>query len=114
MIDVPKLKEEIKKLSIEVREHKKVIRDPVYNTPNKREEHWKALLARGKARRRLTKLCTLRALLRHRVHLSANTDLTQYGMPKSLELKDLWEWVEEETNEFQKQGEVCKTCGHIS
>jgi type IV secretory pathway ATPase VirB11/archaellum biosynthesis ATPase len=114
MIDVPRLKEEIKRLSEEVRKHKKIIRDPAYNVPNKHKEYWEALSGRNKASRRVTKLCTLRALLRHRVHLSSNTDLTQYGMPKSLELKDLWDWVEEEANEFQRQGEVCKTCGHIS
>lgn len=114
MIDVQRLKEEIKRLSAEVREHKKIIKDPVYNTPDKRKEYWQALSGRGKASRRVTKLCTLRALLRHRVHLSPNTDLSQYGMPKSLELKDLWDWVEEEAVEFKKQGEVCKACGHIS
>jgi hypothetical protein len=117
MIDIIKLKNEIKLLSGQLIEHKKIIRDPIMNLPSNRGVYFNALRAATFKSRRVTKLCTLMALLRGKVHLSPFTCLEslerfRYSPASrvvvSLELKSLLEedllvWVEPEMDEFKKK-----------
>ena len=105
MIDVKRLKSEIKLLSGQLKEHRKVIRDPIMNQPSNWKVHYKALSEARRKKTRVTKLCTLRALLYNKKHLSPSTRLEDHGL-KSLSEEDLWKWVEKEKEEFTKKEEM--------
>jgi len=121
-INVTLLKNEIKKLSEEIKESKRKMRDPTLNKsvehlwddykydhkthiwrsddPQKdklRNEYWEACLDCEEIAKRITKLCTLRALLRGKIHLSPNT--TNIDLDK----ESLWLWVIAEAKEFAIQ-----------
>ena len=117
-IDVPRLREEIKSLAHKISFLKGRVRDPDLNMalsykwnklpPDEKAninkkclEHESACFKLWQIKRRFTKLVTLRSLMRGRIHFSPNTNLDKLGL-SSLDLDDLWDWVEDEKEEFEK------------
>lgn len=120
MIDFIKLKDEMKLLVAQLKDHKKVIRDPSYNFSwaevatevrklgkagpkrQKKEIRDNLVMKCEKKSIDFTKLCVLRALASGKQHLSPNTRLDRFPGLKGLAEDDLMDWVSEERERFQK------------
>lgn len=121
-VDVPSLKEEINALASQISFLKSRVKDPelnhaVYKRWNtisrkasdhqkeifdKSEEHFAAYIKLWRLKDRFTKLVTLRALLRNKIHFSPSTDLERWGLT-SLDPEELWPWVRDEQVKFLKE-----------
>lgn len=115
-IDVIKLKEEIKSLAGQLKFLNKRRKDrrlnlvggyPSFEESKKIISELMSVLSRRKeATIRLTKLCTLRALMRDRIHFSLYTDLHNWQVEfdpnlKGISKDDLINWTEDVRNEFK-------------
>lgn len=120
MIDMMKIKNEMKLLTAQIKDHKKVVRDSqyIYTWPEimaekktlgewgpkkeKSEFRWQMKRLWGKKSFEFTKLCVLKSLLTGKRHLSLNTRISCLPGLKSLTDEDLLDWVSSEKERFQK------------
>jgi hypothetical protein len=125
MIDIPKLRSEIKELSLNLTKIKKKTRDPIlnkasfnvwncsdfrYGPSNKRfyfdgdkkrtelyNEYCKAIKDRDKYKVRVTKLCALMAFSRNRNHFSGSSTVGAWSKDRLLK------WLKPEIEEFRME-----------